>query len=292
MNPYLPPDEEDLDNPYAPPRSTFLPAPAPPRFGGIPFTVSDVFNWSWSFFKERTWSCISIFWGMVGVNYAFNFGMQILLRGLIAAVREPGFFLFLNVIIVLVSLVVQVWLEIGLNRGLLKIARHEPVSFDVIFSGGKSLGATLLAGIVVSMIIAAPAFILGMGLVALFLSMQRMEPLIAGLLFVVGGGLGVVLLVYLNARLMQFYYLVIDRNLGVLESIEWSWRLTKDRVSTIILVYLVQICVFMAGILACCVGLIFAWPLFDLIRVVTYLALTEPARAAGTTPPVAWEEER
>jgi len=291
MNPYLPPDEEDLDNPYAPPRSAFLPDAAPQRFGAIPFTVNDVFNWSWAFFKERTWSCMAIFWGMVGVNYAFSFGMQMVLNGLIAVVRDPVFFLFLNVIISLVSIVLQVWLGIGMNRGLLKIARREPVSFDVIFTGGRSLATTILAGFVVFVIIAAPVFVLSMGLIALFLLMRRMESLIVLLLFMVGSGLGAVLLLYLSARLMQFYYLVIDRNLGVLESIQWSWQLTRDRVSTIILVYLLQICVFMAGFLACCVGLIFALPLSALINVVTYLALTEPARAADKTPPVAWEEE-
>ena len=248
-------------------------------------------SWSCGFYKERTWSCISIFWGMVGVNYAFSLGMQLFLNGLIAIVREPEFASFLKVVINLVSLVVQVWLGIGMNRGLLKIARNEPVSFDVIFTGGRSLLTTIRAGIVVFLIIAAPVFILGMGLVALFLLMQRTESLIPLLLFVGGSGLGAVLLLYLSARLMQFYYLVIDRNVGVLESIQWSWQLTRDRVSTIILVYLVQICVFIAGLLACCVGLIFAMPLYGLISVVTYLALTEPARAADKTPPVAWEEE-
>jgi len=291
MNPFLPPDDPDFDNPYAPPRSTFVPEAAPTIFGGIPFTVGDVFAWSWTIFKERMIPCIYLFWSVMCVNLAIGFATDKLLNGLLLVVREPAFLLFLRFIINLTGVVVPLWLGIGMNLGLIKIARHEPVSFDVIFTGGRSVLRVFLGSILIGVIVGAPLYVVAAGLVALFLTMQPMESLTALLLFVLGCGLAAVLLLYLVARLMQFYYLVIDRDLGVMESIQRSWQLTTDRAATIMLVYLLQICVFMAGLIACCVGLIFAWPLCALINVVTYLALTGPAQTALKAPPTTGDED-
>jgi len=292
MDPNLPPDYLDFDNPYAPPQSAFAPQAAPRPLGGIPFTVSDVFNWSWAIFSERMWPCIYIFWGYAAVSWALSVGMQILLSSLMAIVREPVFFLFLNTIITLVNMVVQVWLGIGMSLGLLKIARREPVSFEVLFTGGQAVVSTIMAAIVAGGIIGVPLIILASGLIVLFVTgIQHMDSWGALILFVLGCGLTAVFLFYMMARLMQFYYLVMDRNLGVLDSIQLSWQLTRGRAATIILVYLLQIVVNLAGLLACCVGLIFALPLSSLLNIVTYLALSEPAKAVDKTPPIVWEEE-
>ncbi len=54
MDPFPPPDDPDLDNPYAPPQSAFVPARRSPELSpACRFTVDDVFNWSWAIFKER-----------------------------------------------------------------------------------------------------------------------------------------------------------------------------------------------------------------------------------------------
>ena len=186
----------------------------------------------------------------------------------------------------------QVWLGIGMNLGLLKIARQEPVSFDVVFTGGRSVVTVFLSAIIVGVIVGAPVvFILSLGLVGMFAMMQRLESVMVLILFVLGCGFALVWLLYLIARLMQFYYLAIDRNLGVFESIQRSWRSTKSRAATIILVFLLQMVLGIAGVLACCVGLIFALPLSSMLSVVTYLALTEPAKTVAKAGPEGWDEE-
>jgi len=289
MYPIPPPDDRDFDNPYAPPQSTFEPEAAPRPSGSVPFTVSDVFTWSWSIFGQRMWPCVYIVWGVVGVDFALGLGMQFLLTSLTDIVRGPR---FLFVSAYLLRVVVEAWLGIGMNLGLLKIARREPVSFEVIFTGGRAVVSTILAAIVVGVLIGAPLFILVLGLMALFVTgIQHMDSWGALVLFVLGCGLGAVFFFYMIARLMQFYYLVIDRNLGVFESIQLSWHLTRGRAATIFLVYILQMCVGLAGLLACCVGVIFAAPLSSLMSVVTYLALSEPARPVDKTPPIVWVEE-
>ncbi len=50
------------------------------------------------------------------------------------------------------------------------------------------------------------------------------------------------MMLYLVARLIQFFYLVIDRDAGVFESIRLSWHLTTNRAATIMVIYLLTIC--------------------------------------------------
>lgn len=103
-------------------------------------------------------------------------------------------------------------------------------------------------------------------------------------------GLGSVLVLVLLARLGQFGYLILDRNAGVLDALRGSWRLTRGRVTTLVLVYLAYGAIILAGALALivglffnvlpalfafCMGLFFTLPLTDLLLVTTYDALSE-----------------
>jgi uncharacterized membrane protein len=291
MNPELSPDDPDLDNPYAPPRSALVPKPAPEPLAGIPFSVGDVFNWSWALFKERTWPCIFIFWGPMVIYWALALGLTMLEESLLAAVRDPSFFFVLRIASRVVAIVVQVWLGIGMNRGLLRVARREPVSFAVIFTGGGPLVTVVLAGILVGVLILLPLGTFAGAIATLLLALRRMESVSMFVSILACGGLGLALVLYLSARLMQFYFLAIDRNAGVFQSIQWSWQLTRGRSATVILVYLLQVCVGLAGLLACCVGVIIALPVSSMLAVVTYLALAEPAKPLGEPPPIAWIEE-
>jgi uncharacterized membrane protein len=89
----------------------------------------------------------------------------------------------------------------------------------------------------------------------------------------------------------MYYYLVIDRNLGAIEALRQSWRLCRDRVGTIILVFFLQMAIGIAGLLALCVGLIFALPLAGLTLPVTYLALTGTKSTPAEKPESFWEDE-
>jgi uncharacterized membrane protein len=81
------------------------------------------------------------------------------------------------------------------------------------------------------------------------------------------------------ARLGQFSYLIIDQGTGVVDALRGSWRLTRGRFATVIAVYLAYFTINCAGLLALCVGWIFTLPMTSLLLVMTYLALSEGARA-------------
>jgi uncharacterized membrane protein len=259
------------------------------RFRGGSFTVGDVFNWSIALFKERAWPIIFMFWGVAGLNWALNIGMEWLQRGLMAAAADPALSFLIVVGMQVMVIVIQLWLGIGMNLGLLKIARQRPVSPEVLFTGGRSLVTLVLACIVLVGMLVVPALGIAVALSALFVAVLPAGPLVA-ILFLLGcGGSVSALGLYLVARLLQFYFLVIDRNFGILDSIRGSWQLTQGRAATIILVYGVQICVVLGGFLACCVGLVVALPVSSVMSVVTYLALAEPPKAAP--PSITWIEE-
>jgi hypothetical protein len=291
VNPDLIPENLDLDNPYAPPRSALLPEAAPPELGGVPFTVGDVFNWSLGIFKERPWMCLGLFWVEIVINWSLAFCMTTLEEGVMAAGPDRWTYFVLTLVDRLIAIVVQAWLGIGMNRGLLRIARREPVALGIIFSGGRSLVTVILAAIIVAVMIVLPPGVVAGMFFPLIAALWRTRSATVILLFLACGVLSVGLMVYLTARLMQFYFLAIDRNAGIIHSIHWSWKLTRGRASTIILVYLLQICVGLAGFLACCIGIIIAWPVSSMITVVTYLALSEREKPVEKPPPIVWEED-
>jgi hypothetical protein len=287
-------DDPDLDNPYAPPKSTAPREQTLSDFSGLNFTASDIFNWSWAIYKDNMGICMALVLGSFLLNLGINFGTGLILGAVGAAIGDPRIVLTFNFLAQFVGMIIQAWLGIGMTLGLLKVARRQPVSFDILFTGGRYLLTVILGGILIGAIFFAALIVPIIAIVAVFASM-RGEPSPAALgVVLVAGLLCAVLILYLSARLTQFFYLIIDRNAGVMDSIRLSWQLTQKRAGTIILIYFLQAAINLAGILAVCVGLIFAIPLSTLLLVVTYLALTGKVKAAERTPYSnlgTWDEE-
>jgi uncharacterized membrane protein len=290
MEPIQPPDDADFDNPYAPPRSAFETEPTVHlRSLSIPFSIDSILNASWSIFRDNLGTCLWVVWSVMLVNFGLAFALNALQAGLQAAM--PGDQMSIQFIywtFYFVSLILQAWLGIGMNLLLIKIVRGEQVSFDQLFSGGRYLLKVILAGIVMFVMffgaVLVPVFFASVGFAAL-----RNQPVAGILILVVCIVLLVFLMIYVGARLLQFYFLIIDRDAGVIESIQLAWQITRGKAGTIILVYLMQFVLAVLGILALCVGLVFTIPLSNLLLVVTYLALVGPAKSPERMPFSSWE---
>lgn len=291
MEPDRPSDDGDFGNPYAPPRSSFSPEVVPAHFAGIPFGIDDIMRASWSIFKQHAGTCLWLFWGTELMILGLAFGVTKLLNEMQSALAgNQQVFGVVYILLNFMAVVVQVWLRLGRTRGLIKLVRGEPVAFDVIFSGGPYVLTIILASIVVAVLVAVAFFFPLMVMSVLLMGFRNQ--LIAGILVVLACCvLFIVMAFYLVARLAQSYYLVVDRGAGVLDSIRLSWRMTKGRAGTIILVYLVQLSLWLAGLLACCAGLIFTLPFGSLILVVTFLAMVSPVKPPGQVPLVRWEDD-
>jgi len=274
MDPDHPPDRDDLENPYAPPDSTFAQDLPQGQFGKIEFTVGDLFNWTWSLYKEQFRICMIIIWGVAGINFGISFGLNLLLTATIAAVRDPILSAVMRIAVTFAVYVVGFWLNVGTNLALLKIARRQEVVFEDVFTGGRYVLTTILAWLVMTACVAGPMVLAFFGFTALFPLIQDDPSVLPVLLAVVVVGVLGATAVYLSVRLSQYPFVVIDRNAGVFESLRTSWYLTRNQVPTMILVYLLWITIILAGFLALCAGLIFAIPLASLLLAVTYQALT------------------
>ena len=133
-----------------------------------------------------------------------------------------------------------------LNAGSLPTALS-PQPISEIFTGGKYLIRVIFASLLVTLI----------------------------------AGLGMILLIVpgiiLALMLCQFYCLIIDRDMGVIESLEASRTLMRGNKLTLFAVWLVtMICAPLAIVLTCCIGFFFVVPFVSLMMVV--MAPSPPRR--------------
>jgi hypothetical protein len=283
-------DDPDLDNPYAPPKAAPAPVQATAGFSELPFTASDIFGWSWAIYKDNLGMVIGLVIGAGVLTFGINMGMGVVLGVLGTAVQSPEVVTAMNFVFQIAATILQYWLTIGMTLGLLKVARRQPVAFDVVFSGGRYLLRVILAGILVGLIFAA-VFLPLVLMVGIGFWAQGTDSPAGWIVLGCAVLIGLPLTLYLSARLLQFFYFIIDRDAGVTESINLSWQATRNRSGTIILLYFIAFGVNLAGVLACFVGLIFAVPLSSLIAVVTYLALTGKVAKPAAARLTSWEEE-
>lgn len=160
----------------------------------------------------------------------------------------------------IVSQVFSVFLSLGLVRVGLNLVSGKDVSVGQLFGEGRKL----LPAIGASLIFAAMVFV--------------------GLLLLVVPG------IYLMLRYGQFMNAMVDRNLGVLESLRYSSSITTNNRLNLFLLGLLSIAIFIAGVLALLVGLVFAYPLIWMSWMVAFRWMQYGRRVVedhpGTQTPV------
>ncbi len=154
----------------------------------------------------------------------------------------------------ILSNVFSVFIMLGLIRMALNLVSGREVSFSMLFSGGKNL---------------LPALVANLLFYAVF---------IIGLLLLVAPG------IYIALRYGLFMYAMVDRNLGVMDSFAHSSKLTTNNRGNLFLLGLLGILILIAGLVALCVGLLFAMPVFFLSWIVAYRWMQYGHRAALDVP--------
>lgn len=164
---------------------------------------------------------------------------------------------FLNMI---VSQLLGVFLSLGLVRVGLNLVSGKEVSVGQLFGEGRKLlpavGASLLFALMV----------------------------MVGFVLLIAPG------IYLMLRYGQFMNAMVDRNLGVIESLKYSSSITTNNRLNLLLLGLLSIAIFIAGVLALVMGLIFAYPLIWMSWMVAFRWMQYGRRAVedhpGTQTPV------
>ncbi len=140
----------------------------------------------------------------------------------------------------LLSWVVQTYLSLGFIRLFLRATRGEGPQIADLFSAGRYLVPGILASLLVA---------LGVSL---------------GLLLLIVPG------VILSLGWMFTQLLIVDKDLGPLEAIKESWRITQGEKGGLFLWALVSLGVILVGFLACGIGIFVAAPVVGLGTTLIY----------------------
>ena len=186
------------------------------------------------------------------------------------------------------GLVAQLFVMPPLNAGLtivclaqLKGKRWE---FGDFFGGfgfySQTLGLTLLSGLLAVGFLGVPAG--GLFALALTVSNGGAAPPVEQVLGLTGA-LAVLLVPYLYLSLRLNFFalaLILDRNLGAIEAMKGSWKLTEGHFWGLLGTSIVLAGIYLGGFALCCVGALFAVPFIALVQTAGYLLV------AGTQRPV------
>src|SRR6185503_4977789 len=152
----------------------------------------------------------------------------------------------------IVSFVVSSFIMAGIMNFSLKVARGAPYAFGDLFSGAPFFVSVLVANLVC-------AIAISIGMVLL---------IVPGVILALG--------------LCMTMPLVIDRNLGPIEALTESWKLTDGHKMNLFVFGLIAIGLVIAGLCACGVGLLLVTPLLYIAHMYIYLKLTgQPVAAIG-----------
>jgi len=245
----------------APPPQPGPPAGQAPAAGGeirpTRIALGEVYSRTWAILKSQFGTCLVAMLAVVGIVFEANIAVFIV-NIVLAVARLPSTMRTLVMFPLNLGCgVLGFWLQIGQGLFFLKIARGERADLADLFTGGPYFGRILGAGI-------------------LFLLMY----FVGLVLFVIPG-------IIVALMFSQFYLLILDRNVGVIESLELSKDVTEGNKLTLFLINLVAVVLMFVAMIPCGLGLIVAVPFFALLMPVTYLMMTGQPTAAErlATPP-------
>jgi len=255
--PLPPPKPGGEQNPYQSPAAPIgyephygFSADADPvrAFRATPIDAGDIISRAWIIFK--------IHWGMCTLAFFLMWIIQVvagIVLGPLALITvagmgfkqgEPEGAIIQQFLVQIVALPLAAWLDAGLTLFMLKTARGEAATIADVFSGGRY-----------------------------FLAM-----LPARFLFYLAYGIGVMACivpgVLLALMFSQYSYIIVDREVGPIESLRLSNQITSGNKGAVFLLYLSTIGIGLLGIIALCVGVFFAQGFLTLMFAVAYLAMS------------------
>jgi hypothetical protein len=266
----IPPFPSDEHNPYAPPKPHVdeeleLAAVAP-----TPFDLGAVLTRSWEIYQHRMGFCMLV----VDPAGVFNWVlMQVVIRVPMTFMPRSEQAILVLALSWVGSLLFVTWINTGMSRVLLDVAKGRETSFGGIFGGGRYLFAVLVA---YALLWALTGTTLALGalpgaVIWLMLGSGSIAgPIVVGL----GVAAAMVAAVALWLRFSQVIYLIIDGKAGITEAFRVSSELTRGKLLMILVVYLVVFGCNVAGACTCYIGLVFTAPFGMLLPTVAYLALT------------------
>lgn len=221
------------ENPYQAPAEEYtLPDQSGPSGEGPPnLEIGFLFNHGWQTFTANMGMAIALLAVTYGINFAVSMVGSMITNVVAISGVDVMVVLVLNVLFTFLSYFVSIPLAIGMGYGYLQMSRGQKVDISVMFIGFSAIYGTCLgAGLLYYLI-------LMLGFLAL---------IVPGIILALG---------------LTFYgYLLVDRQLPALESLENSWAMTRGYKWQLFLVFLVSGLFAMLGLFGCLIGALFTAP--------------------------------
>jgi len=251
----------------AQPQGELKPTPIKPT----PIDIKDVILRTWDIFKVQWTLCLSA--GILAWAAVF-LATMILVAGPVAL----GFYVVKNVAVAailgflgsLATMFISAWVAVGTIRFFLGVVRgHEPPVGDV-FIGGPQFVPFLIAQMLFSLIVGA-IFLIGAA-----------PGMVVGLVWAWLGGVvgwfGMVVAsgasVFLFLMFSQAFFLIVDRNMQVIEALQESKRLTDGNKVYLFVLLVLVVVLKMLAVIPLGLGLLVAMPFISLLYAVIYLRIS------------------
>lgn len=239
-------------NPYQPPSVSWNEVSAPEATGeeivpgSQPLDVSACISRAWALTKRHFGLLIA-----VGVIYgAISFGFSFLTSlpvGFMQAganeveiARPSAGLQAYQAFTGIAGQILDLFLGLGLARIGLNLVSGKPADLSMLFGEGRKLGTAIVASIIYFAMV------------------------LAGLILLIVPG------VYLALRFGQYQNAIVDKDLGILESLSYSSRITEGNKLNLLGLGVLCFLIALAGLLALVVGLLAALPVIYLASFVAY----------------------
>lgn len=254
------------------PDSPFMPEFQPRRF-----SIGEAWDDTWLIYKSRLWPIVGVTLLAFAINVGAGMAAGIFEELSVALLGEAGLVLqfFANI----AQNVFNMWISIGMFMYLLNMVSDRNPNINDLFLGARFLlryiGASILfacGGLAIIAVFAIPVagIFIAEGNQFNQQGVQNASPVFLG----IGGTVAAVgffclLFYYLTFALWPL--LLIDRNLGVMDSLGMSAKLMRgNRWNYFLMQFGVGFLAFLFTIVTCGIGFIFAIPFLSLLTVVLY----------------------
>lgn len=240
-------DASQSDNPYAAPATAMPQVKPSPQAGGpivnVPVDVGQIMNHAWQVWRDN----LGLLVGVTLVVGAINLGLAIPLGIAQAALEEAGergLAGGIGALGQIASNLISIYLGIGQVQISLALARGQQAEFGQLFAGGPRF---------------IPVFVVS---------------LLLGLLVVLGMVACIVPGVLLAIMFWPAYYLAVDGKADIIESFSVARIISENNWLTIVAMAAASMGITLVGLLAFCVGVIFAAPLVTMLWTSGYLMMS------------------
>jgi hypothetical protein len=281
------------DNPYQAPSAAMISphvATGPGIYPLVPtqMDLGDVLSRTWEIYKAQLGMVILGFFAILAFNIGASFIMQAVIAVVTAVANDPIVVVLVQFVLQIAIWIAQVWLGLGQIRLYLNIARGQRAEFTDLFTGGPYVLTVILGTLLISLITTAVLLpFAAPPLIAWFATNDANVTLIAGL---VSGVIGVPVLIFIGLSLFMFQYVVVDRNMGVMDALRTSWQIMSGNRLWMFVYGIIGFFLYLGGLLACCVGALFTVSYAMLGLTVIYLVITGQPTAdqlmRGAPPPM------